>query len=363
MLRATGVAVHGRAAVLAAVVSLILTLILTLAAPAAAHELFTDDDGSPHEYNIELLVANGLARGCAEQLFCPGEAVSRGQMATFLTAALGLPASGIDHFGDDDGTAHEGSINALVAAGIGSGFADGTYRPLTPVSRGQMASLLAEAFDLPTGTSDFSDAAGVHEEGIGAVASAGITQGFADGTFRPGAPVRRSQLATFLINTVQGASVTPPSGGTPPPPSDLPVDLLDGDLGPLSLEALSVSWQRTGTLYCVFGSTHMSVTAPTVHATGYTRWLPAFSYYSPDGTYHSTAYGEWEWSYGDQPTGIAAAPGPWRRFRDGGIGGLQVTGFIPGGYLRVIQIVYDYDTGGYSWDWAYTSRGTDFCST
>ena len=48
---------------------------------------FSDDDGSVHEGYIEAIAAAGITRGCNppdNTLFCPGEAVTRAQMAAFL---------------------------------------------------------------------------------------------------------------------------------------------------------------------------------------------------------------------------------------------------------------------------------------
>ena len=77
-----------------------LTMVSSLV--ASAQELdpggtFIDDDGNIHEGNIEAIAAEGVTRGCNppdNTWFCPGEAVTRGQMAAFLTRALDLePAS------------------------------------------------------------------------------------------------------------------------------------------------------------------------------------------------------------------------------------------------------------------------------
>ena len=40
---------------------------------------------------IEELVLRGITAGCGGGLYCPLQAVSRGQMAVFLTVTFGLP--------------------------------------------------------------------------------------------------------------------------------------------------------------------------------------------------------------------------------------------------------------------------------
>lgn len=59
------------------------------AAPASA--TFADVPvGSPFHQFVEALVASGITGGCGGGLYCPDAPVTRGQMAVFLSAALGL---------------------------------------------------------------------------------------------------------------------------------------------------------------------------------------------------------------------------------------------------------------------------------
>jgi hypothetical protein len=117
---------------------------------------FTDDDGSTHEGNIEAIRAEGITSGCnppASDRYCPERDITRGQMAAFLVRALELPSSEVDAFGDDDGSPFEADIDALAAAGITRGCdRDGTrYCPDDPVTRGQMAAFLVRGFGYTEG--------------------------------------------------------------------------------------------------------------------------------------------------------------------------------------------------------------------
>jgi len=59
---------------------------------AGEGDLFTDDDGSIFEDAIDKLATAGVTRGCnppTNDRFCPGDVVTRGQMAAFLHRALG----------------------------------------------------------------------------------------------------------------------------------------------------------------------------------------------------------------------------------------------------------------------------------
>jgi hypothetical protein len=63
--------------------------------PDEAPDRFSDDDTSVHQQDINRLAAAGITRGCNppdNTQFCPGDQVTRAQMASFLTRALGIPA-------------------------------------------------------------------------------------------------------------------------------------------------------------------------------------------------------------------------------------------------------------------------------
>ena len=111
-------------------------------------DAFTDDEGSPHEDAINAIAAAGITSGCSGDgsMFCPNDPVSRAQMATFLTKAFKL-GPGPDVFVDDQGLIHEPAINSIAAAGItlGCNGAEKLYCPGNSVTRGQMATFLFKA--------------------------------------------------------------------------------------------------------------------------------------------------------------------------------------------------------------------------
>lgn len=124
-------------------------------------------------------------------------------LASLLVAVL--PSSGAvaqsTGFPDvpPDGT-HAQAIAALAEDGILLGFEDGTFRPLASITRAQMASVLFRAEGLDPVTPDFSDVPteGPHTGAIGALAAAGVIEGYEDGTFRPGELIRRDHIALMV---------------------------------------------------------------------------------------------------------------------------------------------------------------------
>lgn len=166
---------------------------------------FGDLGGTSFRDDVIWLAEEGITGGCAEGLYCPTKPVTRGEMASFLSRALNLPSTTTDYFTDDDGTTHEIAINRVAHAGITGGCADGLYCPTATVTRAQMASFLSRALGLVDGggIDYFTDDDGsTHEIAINRVAHAGITTGCAPSTYCPLASVTRGQMAAFLMRAL-----------------------------------------------------------------------------------------------------------------------------------------------------------------
>ncbi|MGH2418529.1 MAG: glycosyl hydrolase family 18 protein [Candidatus Limnocylindria bacterium] len=161
---------------------------------------FGDMWSSPFRDDIMWLFETGITTGCSTSSFCPHMAVTRQQMASFLSRALALPAATRDYFTDDAGSIHEADINRVAQAGITLGCGPTSYCPHLAVTRQQMASFLSRALALPSATQDYftDDAGSMHEADINRVAQAGITLGCGGGQYCPLGPVTREQMAAFL---------------------------------------------------------------------------------------------------------------------------------------------------------------------
>jgi amidase len=121
---------------------------------------------------------------------------------------LGLiPQAGVrPHFSDVPAT-HPffGYVEAAYSRGLIAGYADGTFRPANPVTRGQAAKVVVLASNLSmeaTATQSFSDVPAGHpyHQYIEAAYSQGVVSGYADGTFRPEAQVGRGQVCKMIYN-------------------------------------------------------------------------------------------------------------------------------------------------------------------
>jgi titin len=94
-------------------------------------------------------------------------------------------------------------VGWAVAQGITNGYADGTFRPGGGVTRQSMAAFLhrlAGAPDVSIGQPTFRDVRHAHPflEEIEWAVDAGVTTGYSDGTYRPSAPVTRQSMVAFV---------------------------------------------------------------------------------------------------------------------------------------------------------------------
>jgi glucose/arabinose dehydrogenase len=123
--------------------------------PAATRDYFVDDETSIFEDDINRLAEAGITRGCnppTNDRYCPDSTVNRGSMAAFLVRGYGYVAgAGADLFTDDDTSIFEDDIDRLGTAGVTLGCnppANDRFCPTGPVRRDQMASFLARAEEL-----------------------------------------------------------------------------------------------------------------------------------------------------------------------------------------------------------------------
>jgi hypothetical protein len=166
---------------------------------------------------VDCMQAYGIAAGFPDGTYRPGNPVTRQQMALFIARFISqaedgdttIPPTAPSTYSDrmDATPEARAAIDWLTQRGVVQGFADGTYRPGSNVTRAQMASFIAQAMeevgaDLDEGDGDNYpdvDDDATHSDNINKLTEAGVVRGFTDGTYRPGANVTRQQMAQFII--------------------------------------------------------------------------------------------------------------------------------------------------------------------
>jgi hypothetical protein len=193
--------------------------LLASTAGAAATPEFddVDHDRSPHGEAISELAEAGILLGKEDGRFDPAGQLTRAQFASVIARAAGLERSNATPFRDVTGGPHAGAIAAASEAGYILGFADGTFRPNAAIKRDQMAALLYRWLQPPPADrAAFSDLGGtVHAAAINALADIGVVQGSTDRTFRPRNDVRRDQTASFVWRALRYLESLIPDGPNP----------------------------------------------------------------------------------------------------------------------------------------------------
>ena len=162
---------------------------------------FTDIDDSIHWSSIAWIADQGITTGCGGGKYCPAGLVTRGQMATFLVRALDLPPTSIDYFTDDETSKHEQTINRL-ARGRDHVRLHGDdvlpERRSSRAARWRASSCAASTCRRPPPTSSPMTRRTGTRSAINRIAAAGITVGCDDDRYCPDGSVTRAQMATFL---------------------------------------------------------------------------------------------------------------------------------------------------------------------
>ena len=162
---------------------------------------------------IENLFHNGITGGCGGGSYCPGGSTTRAQMAVFLLKGkhgksfIPPPCTGVfpdvacpSQFAD--------WIEELYHEGITGGCGGGNYCPNSPVRRDQMAAFLLKAehgsaYVPPVCGGLFPDVAcpSLFADWIEQLFHESITGGCGSGNYCPSSPNTRGQMAVFLVKT------------------------------------------------------------------------------------------------------------------------------------------------------------------
>jgi hypothetical protein len=179
------------------------------------------DDVPPDHWacnEILACVAEGIVFGYDDGSYHPELAVTRDQMAAYISRAL---AGGDENVPEFTGTptfpdVPEGFwalkyVEYAVSQNVGGGYEDGTYHPEYQVTRDQMAVYVARSICDPTGEEGLVGYVPADPRNFPDVASDfwsykhveycvenGVVQGYEDGYYHPEIVVTRDQMAVYV---------------------------------------------------------------------------------------------------------------------------------------------------------------------
>ena len=165
-----------------------------------------------HDF-VEQIVRHGITSGCGGGNYCGGASVTRAQMAVFLLKAKHgpnyVPPACAGAFPDVACPSPFADwIEQLAAENITAGCAGGNFCPGNLVTRAQMAVFLLKtehgsSYVPPACTGIFADVAcpSPFANWIERLAAEGVTGGCGGGNYCPANPNTRGQMAVFLART------------------------------------------------------------------------------------------------------------------------------------------------------------------
>ncbi|MFY3791992.1 5'-nucleotidase C-terminal domain-containing protein [Ureibacillus sp. MALMAid1270] len=189
-----------------------------LVTPAHAEsKSFNDVNENAYYFNpITELAKLGAINGYPDGTFKPNAMITRGQAATIVAKALKLDIKNVVNPGFTDVPethAHYAAIATLKAEGILFTPDEDTFKPNEFITRAEMATLIARAFDLNRENNEaipFEDVTAdvIHADNIKRLYDNKVTAGTSKTTFSPDQYVTRGQAATFIYKALNVESTS-----------------------------------------------------------------------------------------------------------------------------------------------------------
>ena len=183
-------------------------LIAASALPISACAATATDQGAPKAPVLNRTDHTKYMNGYADGTFRPDASITRAEAGKLIAELLTDKDVQGDYLFSDvkEGAWYHNAVNVLTGYSLVSGYADGTFRPDAPITRAEFVTILSRFPHTDIGTNrEFSDVPQSHWA-HGAVQTA-LAQnwvgGYSDGTFRPDDLITRAEAVTML-NRVLG---------------------------------------------------------------------------------------------------------------------------------------------------------------
>lgn len=174
---------------------------------------FIDTVGHWAIKDIEALVSKGILKGITDQNFAPDKTINRSEIAAILARALGLEVKGSTSFKDvPQDKWYSDSVIATADAGLIKGYEGNLFDPMKPLSRQEMAVIMARVLELKGKSPKVSDAtqavlatyidadqAGIwSKQALATCIELGLIQGTPDHKLNPKSNLTRAEAAVMI---------------------------------------------------------------------------------------------------------------------------------------------------------------------
>jgi hypothetical protein len=170
---------------------------------------FKDIAGHWAESNIRKAAVAGIVKGYADANFNPNRSVTRAEFAAMMMQIIKPQSSGAELTFSDTSAISEWAVKAVsqsVELGIVSGYADGSFQPNAPISRAEMAVMIANGMKIEAdataipGFADDNEIPGWAKKAVESAKINGIVQGRSGNLFVPNAIASRAEAVTMLLS-------------------------------------------------------------------------------------------------------------------------------------------------------------------
>lgn len=181
------------------------TLVATAVTPAfAAENLPFGDVNQNYAEAVGALYSKGIVNGVSKTEFGTYQSLKRGDAAVIIARALELDTKNAPDAGFKDVNSNiKGAVNALVAKGIINGVSKDKFDPDAPLTRGAMAKILVNAYNLKDYAKEtpFTDLTSTFKPYVEALYGAGITKGKGS-TYGTNEKITRGDFANMLYKAM-----------------------------------------------------------------------------------------------------------------------------------------------------------------
>lgn len=184
---------------------------------------------------IHTMSDKGIIRGYENGTFKPNETLSRKHAAALVNRAVSLkPVRTVAVPKDLNKTnAYYNDIMALLNAGLLEVDSKGNVNPNKALSRGEMAKVLATAFNLKGTKLNLKDVSTKYNSYVSALFENNVTTGYEDGTFKENNSLTRAHYAVFMYRAMgleKENNVTPKPNPTVPPTTGITMNSTEKEI-------------------------------------------------------------------------------------------------------------------------------------